>query len=283
MSEALKAFFLGVIQGFAEFLPISSSGHLVIFSQLFDYRNAGLMMNIFVHFGTLLAILVVFRKDILSMIVSLPKVIPFLLNKNKQESEENESAALAFYIVIGSVPAAVVGLSLKDHFESLSETLAPSCIALLFTAAFLWSSKYAKENPDLKFMTAVQATLIGCAQAFAIMPGISRSGATIVLAMWLGMQKNLAARFSFLLSIPVVAGASILELVGAIKDSYQMPEGQFLEIIVGMVAAAVSGYIAIKWMLRLINNNKFSYFAIYCGLVGGGLLALSWIKPEWFS
>ena len=283
MVEVIKAFFLGVIQGFAEFLPISSSGHLVIFSQLFEYQNAGLMMNIFVHFGTLLAILVVFREDIKNMIFSLPSIFPFIKNGAKVQTPADESAAMAFYIVIGSVPAALIGLSFKDYFESLSETITPTCIALLFTGAFLWSSKYAKENNNLNFMTAVQAMLIGCAQAFAIMPGISRSGATIVLAMWLGMRKNLAARFSFLLSIPVVAGASLLELIGAVKNSYQLPEGELLEIIVGTVAAAVSGYIAIKWMLKLINNNKFSYFAIYCVLVGGGILALSFLKPEWFK
>ncbi|MCH2207426.1 MAG: undecaprenyl-diphosphate phosphatase [Lentisphaerales bacterium] len=281
--EVIKAFFLGIIQGFAEFLPISSSGHLVIFSQLFDYQNAGLMMNIFVHFGTLLAIFVVFREDIKNMILSLPGIFGFISGGANVKSEKDEAGALAFYIIIGSIPAAIVGLTFKDYFESLSNTVTPTCLALLATSAFLWSSKYPKENENLNFMTAVQAMMIGCAQAFAIMPGISRSGATIVLALWLGLNKGLAARFSFLLSIPVVAGASLLEIIRVIKDGASLPEGQWVELLVGVTAAVVSGYIAIKWMLKLINNNKFSYFAIYCALVGGGILTLSVLKPEWFN
>ena len=281
--EVIKAFFLGIIQGFAEFLPISSAGHLVIFSQLFDYQNAGLMMNIFVHFGTLLAIFVVFREDIKNMILSLPGIFGFISGGANVKSEKDEAGALAFYIIIGSIPAAIVGLTFKDYFESLSNTVTPTCLALLATSAFLWSSKYPKENENLNFMTAVQAMMIGCAQAFAIMPGISRSGATIVLALWLGLNKGLAARFSFLLSIPVVAGASLLEIIRVIKDGASLPEGQWVELLVGVTAAVVSGYIAIKWMLKLINNNKFSYFAIYCALVGGGILTLSVLKPEWFN
>ena len=282
MFELIKAVLLGVVQGFAEFLPISSSGHLVLFSKFLDYENAGLMMNVAVHFGTLLAILVVFREDIKKMIFSLPKIYGFVCGGAKVKREEDEPGALALFIIVGSIPAAAIGILFKHHFENMHDTVAPTCLALLFTACFLWSSKYAKESKNLFFMTGLQAFIIGMAQAFAIMPGISRSGATIVLAMWLGMNKELSARFSFLLSIPVVFGASLLELVGALKDSNQMGNNQLIELLAGTVTAALAGYIAIKWMLRVIKNNQFSYFAIYCALVGGGVLALSYIKPEWF-
>ncbi|MCM8535637.1 MAG: undecaprenyl-diphosphate phosphatase [Lentisphaeraceae bacterium] len=283
MSELIKAFFLGVIQGFAEFLPISSSGHLVIFSKIFSYENAGLMMNTFVHFGTLMAIFIVFRKDIKEMLLSLPQVFSFISTGAKVEKEEDKPIALAFFVVLGSIPAAVIGLLFKHHFEKMHDVLAPTCLALIFTACFLWSSKFAKENTNLYFMTGLQAFIIGMAQAFAIIPGISRSGATIVLALWLGLTKDLSARYSFLLSIPVVLGASLLEMYGAFKNSGAIFSGdQWLELLVGTVAAAVSGYIAIKWMLKLLKNDKFSYFAVYCAVMGVGILVLNWLKPEWF-
>ena len=146
----------------------------------------------------------------------------------KVKSEEDEAGALAFFIIIGCIPAAVIGLTFKDYFESLSNTVYNYMFSFTVTAIFLWSSKYPKENEQLNFMTVTQAILIGCAQALAIMPGISRSGATIVLALWLGMNKGLAARFSFLLSIPVVAGASLLEIVRVFKDGIDLPEGQWI-------------------------------------------------------
>lgn len=263
MSETLKAVILGIVQGLSEFLPISSSGHLVLFSEILDFNGSGLAFEVFVHFGTLLAVLVVFRKDIIQMLRYLPGVFGLLKNGMVMRSKEDEYRAMSLYVIIGTIPVVLIGLSLKDAVAQLFDSPVLVLISLFITGIVMWSSRYPIENRH--FMGTTQAILIGFAQAFAIIPGISRSGSTIVTALWLGVNRETAARFSFLLSIPVILGATILQF----KDLLDSPPSsdEINNLVIGTVAAAISGYFAIIWLLELIRKQKLEWFGVYCAAV----------------
>ena len=276
MSETLKAIILGIVQGLSEFLPISSSGHLVLFAEILDYNEAGLAFEVFVHFGTLVAVVIVFRKDVWQMIRWLPGVPAFVMNGMKVVQPEDEYKAMSFYIIVGSVPAALIGILFKDGIEALFGSPILVLSALVMTGIIMWSSRYTEENSaggPRSFMNMVHAILIGCAQAFAIIPGISRSGSTIVTALWLGLKRDLAARFSFLLSVPVIFGATLLK----VKDLLDAPPppDEMMNLALGTLAAGISGYLAIIWMLGIIRRQKLEWFGVYCAIVGiGGMIVL---------
>lgn len=263
MNETIKAIILGIVQGLSEFLPISSSGHLVLFTEILDFHKTGIAFDVFVHFGTLVAVLVVFRKDVWEMIRWLPAVPAFVMNGMKIQRKEDEFKAMSFYIIVGTIPAAVIGLLFEKKIEGLFTSMLLVLGALLFTAFVMFSSRFTRENKP--FMTLLHAILIGFAQAFAIIPGISRSGSTIVTALWLGIKRETAARFSFLLSVPVILGASILKMKELLENP--PPSGEILNLVLGTIAAAVSGYLAIVWMLGIIRRQKLEWFGLYCAIV----------------
>ncbi len=269
MSETVKAIILGIVQGLSEFLPISSSGHLVLFSMILDFQESGLAFDVFVHFGTLIAVMIAFRKDIWEMLRWLPQVPGFLTNGMKVESEADEYKAMSFFIVVGTIPAAVIGLLFEDYIEQLFTSPVIVLFALLMTALLMFSARYTEENK--KFMSLAHAIMIGFAQAFAIMPGISRSGSTIVLALWLGIRREIAAKFSFLLSVPIILGASILKFKELMEAP--PPSSEIMNLVLGTITAAVSGYLAIIWMLNIIKRQKLEWFGLYCAIVSiGGML-----------
>lgn len=269
MSETVKAIILGIVQGLSEFLPISSSGHLVLFSMMLDFQESGLAFDVFVHFGTLLAVMVVFRKDIWEMIRWLPQVPSFLANGMKIESPADEYKAMSFFIVIATIPAAVIGLLFEDYIEQLFSSPVIVLFALLMTALLMFSARYTEENK--KFMGLGHAIMIGFSQAFAIMPGISRSGSTIVTALWLGIRRETAAKFSFLLSVPIILGASILKFKELLDAP--PPSSEMMNLVLGTISAALSGYLAIIWMLNIIKRQKLEWFGLYCAVVSiGGML-----------
>ncbi|MCB0302409.1 MAG: undecaprenyl-diphosphatase UppP [Calditrichaeota bacterium] len=263
MNETIKAIILGIVQGLSEFLPISSSGHLVLFTEILDFHKEGIAFDVFVHFGTLVAVLVVFRKDVWEMIRWLPAVPAFVMNGMKIERQEDEFKAMSFYIIVGTIPAAVIGLLFEKMIEGLFTSMLLVLGALLLTALVMFSSRYTRESQP--FMNLFHAILIGFAQAFAIIPGISRSGSTIVTALWLGIKRETAARFSFLLSVPVILGASILKMKELLENP--PPSGEILNLTLGTIAAAISGYLAIVWMLDIIRRQKLEWFGLYCAIV----------------
>lgn len=274
MSEMIKAVILGIVQGLSEFLPISSSGHLVLFEALLDFHFEGIAFEIFVHFGTLLSVLVVFRKDIWEMIRWLPAVPGFVLGGLKIRSEEDEYKAMSFYIVIGSIPVAIFGIMLQDEITALFDSVYLVLIALFVTALIMWSSRYTQERHP--HMLWLHALIIGCAQMLAVVPGISRSGSTIVTALWLGVRRETAARFSFLLSVPVIFGASLLKL----KELFETPPpaNEIMSLILGTIAAAISGYFAIIWLLEIIKKQKLEWFGVYCAIVSVvGILLIKFV------
>ena len=246
---------LGIVQGVTEFLPISSSGHLVIFQHFMNIEE-GLTLNVFLHFGTLLAVVVVFWDDIIGMITL-----------------KKEYRKLTYYVILGSVPAGVIGILFEDTFERLFSTITVVGIALLVTGTLLWlSDKIENEERSIKDMDWKDSIVVGFAQAFAIIPGISRSGSTIVGGLFKGLNRQLAAKFSFLLSIPVIGGATLLKT----KDLVTMGMGNitFFELLVGTLSAALAGYFSIKLLLKLISKEKLSVFAYYCWGLGLAIIII---------
>jgi len=238
---------LGAIQGFTEFLPISSSGHLVLVQDLLGIKQPGNDFEITLHIGTLCSILVVFYKDIKDIILTV-------------SSKETQKYILL--ILIGTLPAVVIGLGLKDFFEQLFDDLIIVGFALIFTGLVLMSSFYFKRNN--KEHSIVTSFLIGLAQAVAIIPGISRSGMTISCALLLGMSPKHAAKFSFLLAIPVISGAGLL-MATDIETGFNLGLSTSLA---GLITSFCIGIISLKWLLGWLEDGKFHYFGVYCFFIG---------------
>jgi undecaprenyl-diphosphatase len=259
--DIVKAILLGVIQGLSEFLPISSSGHLVISEYLMNFNVGGLAFEVFVHFGTLLAVLWVFRKDIFQLMINIPSI--FRLKSSSLASDKKYYARLGLYIIIGSIPAAVIGIFFEDAIEQVFESHLIALGMLFITGLIVWSSRYTRETKAE--LNGWHAFLIGIAQAFAILPGISRSGSTIVTGLWLGIPRDLAARFSFLLSTPVIFGATLLKTKDVVTTP--LPNNELWLVIAASLAAMISGYFAIIWLLGIIRKQQLEWFGVYCVIV----------------
>ncbi|MBI3004159.1 MAG: undecaprenyl-diphosphate phosphatase [Ignavibacteriales bacterium] len=259
----LQAVLLGIVQGFTEFLPVSSSGHLVLAQELLDVQSVNnLTFDVFVHFGTLVSVLVYFWKDALEIIKSMGK--SFRPANFREGYAKDEHLRLGVAIVIGTIPAGVIGLlfheAIKDTFTE--PKLVGVNLVLTGLILFLTRLSHAKEG---KQVGALSGFVIGIAQAIAILPGISRAGTTISTGLYLRLSHIQAARFSFLLSVPAIAGASILETRSLLQGGIDIG----IDVIaVGTVVAAVSGYLSIKAMLKVLQKRKISWFALYCLVVG---------------
>ncbi len=262
--EILKAMLLGAVQGLTEFLPISSSGHLVLGSELLNFQEQGLAFDIFVHFGTLISVCIVFRKELRAMLVA-----PLAVIQGRADKELTHFFYWDIYVIVATLPAVVVGLFLKDSIDQLFGSLLLVYCMLFVTGLIMTLTPYIKEK-DVK-LNAPKALLIGCAQAMAIFPGLSRSGSTIFMGMALGVNRETVARFSFIMSIPAILGAVVLQS----KDLLANPpdSGSLVLIAVGTLASAICGYFAIILLLNVIRRNRLHYFGYYClVLASGGLL-----------
>ncbi|MBM4277773.1 MAG: undecaprenyl-diphosphate phosphatase [Deltaproteobacteria bacterium] len=258
------AIFLGVIQGLTEFLPISSSGHLVFFQSLFGMKEPQLFFDVMLHFGTLLAVMVYFRRDISGIIRGIGSM---LTGKGKNE----EGIKFFFWILVASIPTGLMGILFKDWFESLFSK--PKIVGgmLLITGSILYLTRWAKrEDKYLEKMNWVDALLIGVAQGIAIIPGISRSGATISMGLFCGLNRELAGTFSFLLSIPAILGATILEMRKIQSVS------EILPALLGMGVAFGVGSLSLTFLIKIIKAGKLSNFSYYCWAMG--LLMLFLVK-----
>ncbi len=253
--ELLKAVILGIVQGLTEFLPISSSGHLVIGSQILDFQKQGIAFDVFLHLGTLLSVVIVFRQDIWAMALA-----PIQYAKGVRTKEVRNNLKWDLYIIIATIPAVIAGLYLKDHIEVIFTNLPLVFVMLSITGVIMISSRYLGDrNVELR---GPQALMIGCAQAMAIMPGLSRSGSTIFAGMAMGIERQLVARFSFIMSIPAILGAVVLQL-GELAEHPPSSES-ILNIGLGTAAAALSGYFAIVLLLDLVRKNRLQWFGYYC-------------------
>jgi undecaprenyl-diphosphatase len=272
----IKVIVLGIIQGLTEFLPISSSGHLVLCQQLFGLKEPELLLNISLHVGTLVAVCIVFFKEIREIIAALiqfPRLLKQLGGVNKL-IKENEKLRLVLMILIGSIPTAVLGLMFRSIADKIFNSVSVVGCMLLVTGTFLWLSRTTGlKSRSIKKMKAKDAIWIGIAQGLAILPGISRSGATISTSLFLGIDRELAARYSFLLSLPAIVGALMLEIDTSLSGS-SLPLGTLL---LGIATAAVVGWVALILLLRLVKRGRLYLFAPYCWLIGIGALVTVFI------
>jgi len=259
--NAFEALLLGILQGATEFLPVSSSGHLVIGQELLSLSLPGITFEVVVHVATLLSVLVVYRERLLDLF------------QGTLVRRDAEAWRYVGMLVVGTLPVAVVGLAFGDRVTALFARPQTVGFALLFTGTLLFSTRWALRRPLKPEFGLRVALLIGLAQCIALLPGVSRSGVTVVTALWLGVAPVQAAAFSFLLSIPAIGGAALLEVpelagVGAALGAF--PLG------LAFVAAALTGILAIRLFVRMLANRSFPLFGWYCW--GAGLLFLGWLS-----
>ena len=263
---------MGFLQGVAEFLPISSSGHLTLFQYFFspeqNPEKLDMLFTILLHFGTLISVCVYYWRDIIDMIREFFLGISDLFSRRgNHEGRPPEARRLVLMIIVGTLPLFAV-LLVKDAVDAAFSNVTFVSVALIATGFLLFfSDRMAKGRKNARTATIVDALLVGCAQAVGTLPGISRAGSTISAGMLCGFDRTFAVRFSFLLSLPAVLGANILEIADAVKaggvDVSRLPM-----YIVGMVVAGVVGYFAIRLVNLLANKGKFGAFAYYCWAVG---------------
>lgn len=262
----IEAAFLGVVQGLTEFLPVSSSGHLVIFQNLLKIDEPGVLFEIMVHIGTLLAVIIYFRKDVYHLIAAI-----FQWQKGRSE-EVRSYQRLLFYIIVATCVTGILGIAFQDLFESFFDNLLLVGCMLLVTGLILFISDRIKDTSreELNLGTSL---LIGFAQSVAIIPGISRSGATISTAIFTRLTRETAARFSFLLSIPAILGAALLNITDL--SQVMKIDGTGISYIIGGISAAIVSYFAIMFLISLIKKAKLSYFSIYCWIIGITIIVFS--------
>jgi undecaprenyl-diphosphatase len=254
----LEALILGIVQGLTEFLPVSSSGHLVLGEKLLCVDSPGAGFEVLAHAGTLLAILIHYRRDLCSMIRSVVTV------------RRDEHFRLAMLVLLGSVPAAAVGLGFGSRLEELFDHPALAAAMLMVTGLILLSLKLSKPGDSgVRWSTALA---IGTAQAIAILPGISRSGSTMATGIHTGVERAEAARFSFLLAVPALGGAALLKGMDLLDAP--PPARELLAYLIGAVAAFVSGYLALRWLLGVVQRGRLDRFGVYCLLLGATALVV---------
>lgn len=269
-----QAIVLGIVQGLTEFLPVSSSAHLVLVPWWLGWRSSpevGFAFNVLVQLGTLLGVIVFFARDLVRLAVAawqgLVRRQPFATSEARQ----------AWFIILATLPAVVAGVAIKEAVEQAFASPAATSAFLLVTAAILWlSERAARSERTLDSMRWPEAVWIGVAQAAALFPGVSRSGATMGAGRALGFQRTEAARFSFLMSVPVMLGAGLLTL----RDLLGIPNPGALAapLLAGFTAAAVVGYFSIRWMLAFVAGHRWTVFAVYCFLVGLAGLATALLR-----
>lgn len=254
----IDAFILGVIQGLTEFLPVSSSGHLVLAQSLLGVKQQGVSFEVLVHLGTLGAVLVYFRRQILNLLSGLYR------------SDRPAERKQILFLILATIPAGVIGLIFKDFFEATFSQPIVAASMLFVTGGILLSTRFvvSRKNP----VTARSAILMGIGQALAIMPGISRSGSTIAIGMMTGVAPSKAAEFSFLMAIPVIGGAALLQA----KSLAAVPSEMLGQYLVGGITSFVVALFAVYLVLESIRRGKFEYFAYYCFAAGIVGLYLFW-------
>jgi len=269
MIDWFQALVLGIVQGATEYLPISSSGHLVIAQHLFGVEESALFFDIVLHLGTLVAVIWYYRKDLLTLVSETLEGLRSLASGHswKEALRSYPGFRFALLIVVGTVPTAVIGLTFEDTFERLFGSVRFVGLMLILTGTVLLLTRLGRGGGrDAAEMRWLDALIIGVVQGLAITPGISRSGITIAAALLLGIERETAARYSFLLSIPSILGALVHRMGGA-DDGVGTTA-----LVVGFGAAALTGYFCLALLVRLVKKGRLSWFAPYCFALG--LLAL---------
>ncbi|MCD4684384.1 MAG: undecaprenyl-diphosphate phosphatase [Anaerolineae bacterium] len=262
--DLLKALILGILQGATEFLPISSSGHLVLVPWWLGWDKPPLVFDVVVHLGTLVAVLMYFWRDWLTLLQAGFRVL-----QKRTLSDLEPDARLLLLLVVGTLPAAVIGVLLEAVFEAaFAEPRAAAAFLLLTAALLVFSERRYTAHRTLHDLTPVDALIVGVTQAFAIFPGISRSGSTIAAGITRGLSRPLAARFSFLLATPIIMGAGAKQVLDVLIGDVTVGRDLVGALGVGFVAAAVVGYASIWFLMRLIQARRLYGFAAYCAVFG---------------
>ena len=246
-----EAAILGIVQGLTEYFPVSSSGHLVLVQELLGFNHSGLIFEIVVHLGSLLAVVIYFRNRLKEMLISVFSMKP------------SPPRTYVGYLILATIPAVIVGLSLEDFFDRMFNSPHFTSIFLLVTGLILFSTRFAQRGNNQ--VSRPTSLIIGLAQACAILPGVSRSGSTISAGIWTRVEPAKAAEFSFLLSIPAIAGAAVLKSKEFSTLSSDMAGPYFL----GFIFSFIFSLAAIHWILAIIRKGRLDIFAYYCFAAGG--------------
>lgn len=262
----------GILQGLTEFFPISSSGHLVVFKHIIPGMHKwtnSIELEVAVHLGTTLAILAVFYRDIIAMLKECESIFRALvLEANpKKAFQGKEGLPMVVAILLASIPTAIIGLAFREAFEKMFTSVGLAGVCFAATGTLLWATRAMDGESQQVPLSVGIALLVGIAQGISIVPAISRSGATIAVALILGLNREMAGRFSFLLAVPAILGASLVEL-----GHVTFKKTEFHDMIAAGVAAAVVGYLALIILMPLIKRGRFYYFAYYCW--GAAVVAL---------
>ncbi len=280
--DLIKSIIMGLVQGIAEFLPISSSGHLAIMKHILHIEtDTGLLFDVLLHLGTLIAIFIAFWKDIQELIIEGFKIIgdffvntgrllTRLISKRQVEYKNIISTPYRRFVIlvlISSIPTGIMGFVFGDAIELAADTLLVPGLCLLLTGILLMIADRTKTGKKNEGTTSFKdAGLLGLAQGFAILPGLSRSGTTITAGLLLGLDRSFAVKYSFIMSIPAVLGAALKEALDFSMD--MVTQNELINYVVGTIIAGVVGYISIKTMLVIVRGKKFKIFSIYCFILG---------------
>ena len=259
---------LGFVQGVAEFLPISSSGHLTLLQHFFQVEEVDTLFNILLHFATLIAVCVYYFQDVCEMVVEFFRAIRDMFSRTPSVGNPPEARRLVLLIVVGTLPLVAV-LMVKDYVEALGNSPVFVSCALLVTGCILFlSDRMSSGRKNARNATLKDVLLVGLAQGCATIPGLSRSGCTISAGMAVGFDRKFAVRYSFLMSLPAVLGATILEVADVISEGNGLPTELLPKYLLGMVIAGVVGYFSIRLVNLLAAKGKFGAFAYYCWAAG---------------
>lgn len=264
--DIIQGIIIGIVQGLTEFLPVSSSAHLVFIQKILGVQSS-LAFDTFLHLGTLIAVMWFFRYDIYKMILSwLSSIRDILSGRFREGFYSDPYKRLAWYVILATIPVGIVGVLFEDSVDSLfAGALYVPAFFLFVTGTILYlSQRMTSGEINYNTITKKEALFMGLGQACAILPGLSRSGTTIAAGLTIGLNKEFAAKFSFILSIPAILGAFLLQA----KDIGSAMDANFLPVFLGFIASIIAGYVAIKWMLDLIQNKSLDIFAYYCWVIG---------------
>jgi undecaprenyl-diphosphatase len=263
-----QAVVLGLVQGLAEFLPISSSGHLALLQYFFKIESDNVLaFTVLMHLGTLISVFIVYAKDIWALLKELCYTIRDICTGKGPRINCCETRRLGFMIIVATIPTAIIGLLFEDFFESLYSKLVAIGIGLVFTGTIMWlSEKFGKGKYEVMQMKWRTAIFVGIMQGIAICPGVSRSGSTLVGSLSGGLKREFAVKFAFLISIPSILGSIVLEIPDLFEEGMDMSLAG--PCLLGVIVAAVSGLVAIKAMIRIVSRKKLIYFSIYTWTIG---------------
>ena len=265
--SVFQALVLGILQGLAEFLPISSSAHLTLAPWLFGWPDPGLAFDVALHVGTLVAVLWFFRAQWISLIAAALRLV-------KQGKPKTEEERRVIFLVIATIPGAIAGLALEKYADTAFRDPKLIAAVLIIMGVVLWLvDKGARRDRPLEAMRWTDALMIGLAQMFAIVPGVSRSGSTITAGRALRLTREGAAVFSFLMSMPIIAAAAILKVPHVLRT-----EGLSTPLVVGVIASAISGWLAITVLLRFVVNRSYGVFALYRVVLGIIVLSIAFSR-----